>query len=77
MPRRDGTGPMGLGSRTGRGMGPCCGGYGSGGGYGMGMGYGRTGRMSKEDKKEMLKEESQYLKEDLDAIEKELAELEK
>ena len=23
MPRRDGTGPMGMGSRTGRGMGSC------------------------------------------------------
>lgn len=23
MPRRDGTGPMGLGSKTGRGLGPC------------------------------------------------------
>ncbi|MGC8880974.1 MAG: DUF5320 domain-containing protein, partial [Minisyncoccia bacterium] len=37
MPRFDGTGPMGLGPRTGRGLGPCGRGY----GYGYGYGYRR------------------------------------
>lgn len=31
MPRRDGTGPLGQGSRTGRGLGPCGGGSGGSG----------------------------------------------
>lgn len=60
MPRRDGTGPAGMGSRTGRGLGVCTGvnaiatgrgfgaGYGFGGGmrtrYGSGFGGGRCGR---------------------------------
>ena len=49
MPRFDGTGPMGQGPMTGRGMGPCNPnarpgygrGYGQGRGRGMGQGYGR------------------------------------
>ncbi len=44
MPRGDGTGPRGLGSMTGRGLGYCAGystpGYMTGG-WGMGMGWGR------------------------------------
>lgn len=35
MPRRNGTGPMGYGPMTGRGMGYCRGGYGRGLGWGM------------------------------------------
>lgn len=44
MPRRDGSGPMGYGPLTGRGMGFCARqpGYGMGYGYGMGRG-GRSG----------------------------------
>jgi hypothetical protein len=42
MPRRDGTGPMGAGSMTGRGLGLCTGAnavkYGSGLGMGLGLG---------------------------------------
>lgn len=42
MPRRDGTGPMGAGSMTGRGLGFCTGvnavRYGAGRGMGMGLG---------------------------------------
>lgn len=46
MPRRDGTGPMGMGSMTGRGAGVCTGFaapdyMNSGIGYGMGYGRGR------------------------------------
>ena len=48
MPRRDGTGPMGLGTMTGRGLGVCSGinavryggGYGAGSGLGLGLGSG-------------------------------------
>lgn len=42
MPRRDGTGPMGMGTLTGRGFGPCAGSrvlkYGAGLGLGLGLG---------------------------------------
>ena len=38
MPRRNGAGPMGYGSMTGRGMGNCAPNPGLGFGYGMGMG---------------------------------------
>jgi len=49
MPRGDGTGPRGMGQRTGRGLGYCNGynspgftrGYGNGGGFGNGRGFGR------------------------------------
>jgi len=45
MPRRDGTGPMGRGAMTGRGLGFCTGvnavGYGAGLGRGYGAGLGR------------------------------------
>ncbi len=44
MPNRNGTGPEGLGPRTGWGMGNCAGGpaygYGRGGGRGRGRGFG-------------------------------------
>ena len=43
MPRRDGTGPMGAGSITGRGLGFCTGAnavkYGAGLGMGLGLGF--------------------------------------
>lgn len=45
MPRRDGTGPMGMGAMTGRGLGVCTGVnapiYGRGFGRGCGRGFGR------------------------------------
>ena len=46
MPFRDGTGPAGQGSRTGRGAGNCAGTGGTGrfGGRGLGLGRGRRGR---------------------------------
>ena len=43
MPRRDGTGPNGMGSRTGRGLGICTGVNAPGFGQGYGAGYGRGG----------------------------------
>jgi hypothetical protein len=41
MPGFDGTGPMGMGPMTGRGMGPCGRGYGRPFGFGRGWGRGR------------------------------------
>ncbi|MBG0790295.1 MAG: DUF5320 domain-containing protein [Desulfovibrionaceae bacterium] len=43
MPRRDGTGPNGMGSRTGRGLGACTGVNAPFFGQGLGAGYGRGG----------------------------------
>jgi len=76
MPRFDGTGPRGMGPMTGRGMGPCGGGY----------GYGRRGcypccgwsvRLTDKDKKEYLQSEVQALKEELKSAESELGKYEK
>ncbi|MEA1925753.1 MAG: DUF5320 domain-containing protein [Patescibacteria group bacterium] len=74
MPQRDRTGPMGMGSKTGRGMGPCREGYGLGRGYRTRL-RGFQG-MNEKDKKEMLKDEAQCLKENLKEIEEELSEME-
>lgn len=40
MPRKDGTGPMGAGAMTGRGMGLCSGSHAQQHGAGRGMGFG-------------------------------------
>jgi hypothetical protein len=47
MPGQDGTGPMGRGRLTGRGLGPCGSGFARGRGFGMGFGrgFGRGRRM--------------------------------
>lgn len=74
MPLLDGTGPMGAGSRTGRGMGPC--------------GHGRRNRVccpcfsqgmrvSDKDKVEYLKDEAERLEEELKTIKSELEKSEK
>ncbi len=84
MPKQDGTGPRGMGPMTGRGMGPCAGAYGPG--LGLGRGYGRAmcgwfyrqyREMPKEERAQILKEEIEDLKGELEMAEKELAELEK
>ncbi len=85
MPRKDGTGPMGAGSMTGRGRGPCAGGsagYGTGGGLGMGRrnGCGRGfGRQFAQDcpqsdasQKDLLTEQKRILEERLENINKRL-----
>ena len=43
MPRRDGTGPNGMGSQTGRGLGMCTGVNAPAPGWGFNTGYGRGG----------------------------------
>ncbi len=65
MPKYDGTGPCGRGSRTGRGMGPCAGGARMGGCRGF-----RRFRSSKNELS-ALEEEENMLKEELKAIEEE------
>jgi len=93
MPWGDRTGPLGMGPRTGRGLGFCSGfnspGFTKGPGWGFGRGWGRGWRwfwamnyfpeevISSVDEKELLKEEAESLKRRLAAIEKRLAELEK
>ncbi len=85
MPNRNGTGPLGAGPLTGRGMGPC-GGYGRasyGGGRGFGFGRGRgwfpfantNGAISADDEKQALNSQISLLTEEIDAIKKRIEEL--
>lgn len=72
MPRLDKTGPYGQGPLTGRGFGPCC------GGYGKGMGPGFWGRryVSRVEEKDILKEDIEDLEAELKAAKERLAEVE-
>lgn len=81
MPRRDGTGPMGMGPMTGSGFGFCGNKfYGRGNCYGMG--YGRSGYgfgyrpVENITQKEYLQKQKDFLKFELEQINKELNELE-
>lgn len=73
MSRFDGTGPMGQGPRTGRGMGPCGGGQGFGGGFGQGFGGRRF--WTKKEETEILKEEIENLEDEIKAMKEHLNEL--
>lgn len=82
MPRRDGTGPMGRGSRTGTGMGFCnttkAAGILGGLGLGLGLGWRRCGRgfgwnnygnaITPQNQKDLLNEEKAILEERLKSI---------
>ena len=74
MPGEDGTGPLGEGPMTGRGLGPCGRGLAKrkGLGRGLGRGFGFATResieLSKEEQKKILEEEKA-------AIEKKISEL--
>jgi len=85
MPRRDGTGPMGAGSMTGRGLGLCTGTnavkYGAGLGRGIGLGFAcRRGfgrgsvinQTSSKTQKELLNEQKTMLQNRLEVIDKQL-----
>ncbi len=77
MPRLDGTGPQGLGSRTGRALG-CCPfgyGYGYGGRRGGRMPFAPYCRMSEKQEKEMLEDELEVLRDELKEAESRLGEL--
>ena len=88
MPRFDGTGPLGAGSGTGWGLGPCGAGRGWSRGRGRGWrrGFGHLGccpwyhhpyqpEITKKEEKEMLKGEAELLEEELKAIKERLTEL--
>ena len=82
MPRFNGTGPMGQGPMTGRGLGPCGGGMVNGrrgGGRGLGwrrfLGYYPAPTLSKKDEVEMLSGEAEIVEEELKNIKARLAEL--
>ncbi|KAA3384521.1 DUF5320 domain-containing protein [Akkermansia muciniphila] len=84
MPRRDGTGPMGAGSMTGRGLGSCTGAnavkYGAGlacrRGFGRGFGRGiAVNQNTSKTQKELLQEQKNVLKSRLDVIDKQLENL--
>lgn len=86
MPRFDGTGPVGSGPMTGRGLGSCSGGMrkglrGRGMGYGMMMNgcpwYGPMAKPTVQEEQEILKEQIELMKENLHEAEKRFAEIEK
>jgi hypothetical protein len=76
MPRRDKTGPNGMGPGTGRGLGRCIDNYPR-----RERGVLRRNRrfldLSKEEKRDILEEEIQILKDDLNELDQELSSLEK
>ncbi len=70
MPKMDGTGPLGQGPMTGRGMGPCGGGMRMGccgRGQGWGAGFRRFFRAPK-NQLQALEEEEKMLTEELEAV---------
>ncbi len=75
MPWFDGTGPRGMGSMTGRGLGPCGYGFrrGRGNWFGRGLGYspGYGRKWTATDEKAALDEEEEMLKEELAQIQEE------
>ena len=82
MPRQNGTGPMGYGPGTGRGMGPCGGGMAWGrraGGRGFGWrrfwGYYPAPSVNKKEEAEILNEEAQILEDELKAVKARLEEI--
>lgn len=90
MPRRDGTGPMGAGSMTGRGIGICSGTkaakYGAGLGMGLGLacrrgfgrGFGRSfaaNQTGSKSQKELLQEQRILLQAKLEAVDKQMESL--
>ncbi len=86
MPQRDGTGPLGQGPLTGRGLGPCGTGSGLRRGLGRGIGRGRglvlgccpvanQVNLTAEEEKKILEAELKELDLDKDEIQKRLKEL--
>lgn len=86
MPGRNGTGPMGSGAMTGRGLGFCTGTdtvrYGAGAGLGCRRGFGRgfnrnieMEQTSSKTQKEMLQDQRSLLQSRIDRISKQLESL--
>ena len=92
MPGRDGTGPYGIGPRSGRGFGPCTGypvqpfiGYGCGCGFGCGRGH-RLMRygypvvpqdLDADEEKALLQDQVKYLESQLEVVKTQLKKFEK
>lgn len=91
MPGRNGTGPMGAGPMTGRGLGNCTGNqpgnfprnYGRGlgcrrgSGRGFGLGWFGGGWFNNRNTKDTLQEQKKMLQDELDLINRDLEELDK
>jgi hypothetical protein len=77
MPRFDGTGPLGYGSMTGRGFGPCGRGlaFRRGFGRGFGRGYAEPVILTKEEQKKILESELKEIEAEKQEIEKRLKDL--
>ena len=76
MPNRDQTGPQGLGSMTGRGLGMCGGGLRRGRGFGFGRRFGFAPVVLTEaEEKKILQAEAKELEAEKSEIEKRLKEL--
>jgi hypothetical protein len=77
MPWRDGTGPLGRGPLTGRGLGPCGRGLGFRRGFGMGFGsrYVRPVALTEAEEKKILETELKEIENEKQAIEKRLKEM--
>ena len=79
MPNFDRSGPRGLGSMTGRGLGPCGRGLGFRRGFGRGNGWRNCNRVpitiTKEEEKTMLEAELKEIEVDKQEVEKRLKEL--
>ncbi len=77
MPRRDGTGPIGRGAMTGRGLGLCNSfnnpTYGYGRGFGLGRGNCRRNPIHNESSKDSLAQQKKVLEARLEEINKELS----
>ena len=73
MPKYDGSGPMGFGPGTGRGMGPCFRGMGWQKGFNRGFGW--RNFYSKKEESEILREEADELEKELKAIKERLTEI--
>ena len=71
MPKLDGTGPMGQGVGTGRGLGPCGGGMRRGWGCRGGYGFGFRRFISPKNELAALEDEEKILEEELVAIKEE------
>ena len=77
MPNLNGTGPMGQGPRTGRGMGNCGGAKNvARGGFGLGRRFGGGARFS-QNNSQSLEDEEKSLLEELEVVKKEKENLKK
>ncbi|MDH4358378.1 MAG: DUF5320 domain-containing protein [Candidatus Berkelbacteria bacterium] len=80
MPRFDGTGPMGMGAGTGRGLGPCGAGFRRGFGRSCPWIWGQAGNsprmyLTRSEELESLKDEAKDLEADLKAVRERVDEL--